>query len=102
MGLAACAPLGADGSGVYAAAKVCVPNDGAPYHGCNGSTTCSGAYDCMQDFFGDKFCTKSGCANDSVCGPGGSCKTLVCDNAFSSCSGSSKGNPGPGCTANYP
>lgn len=98
-GKPACAPFGADGMGVTAAVKVCVPNDGAPYHGCNGSVTCSGSYDCWIDSSGNSFCSTSGCASNAVCGAGGCCSMMTCANAISACGPTARASVGPGCNS---
>jgi hypothetical protein len=67
---------------------ICKPNDGARWHGCNGSVTCP-SNDCwLNPATGDNYCLP-GCMNDSTCGnPGVACchTDLTCHNAIESCS----------------
>ena len=59
---------------IVRAPHVCKPDDGAPYHGCNGAlVTCSGATNfCYADSIG-YFCTHQ-CTTDTQCGnPGNAC-----------------------------
>lgn len=61
-----CAPdIDADGNpiGPY----ICVPNDGAAYHGCSGLTSCKGTDCCFIDAQANQFCVAP-CLNDSQCG----------------------------------
>jgi hypothetical protein len=62
---------------------VCRANDGKPYHGCNGATTCDSGYCCMGDAVGNLFCA-SQCQNDSQCGKA-HCQTY--DNSHTTCLG---------------
>jgi hypothetical protein len=68
LGGTACAQaLGADGT-TPIGVEICTANDGAPYHGCNGVTTCSGgSYCCVTDSFGNHVCAQE-CTSGSMCG----------------------------------
>lgn len=69
---------------------VCTQNDGAPYHGCNGSLTfCSGNYCCVDDVKGNEFCALP-CTNSTMCGTA-SCKTYSF--SHTSCTGPSACGP---------
>lgn len=84
----ACAPV-VSNDVVAAKVYVCKANDGAAWHGCNGSVTCANGYDCWIDGSGNHFCARS-CNNDSQCGNAGvaCCNTQAkCDNAVFSCGG---------------
>lgn len=100
----ACAPV-VVGNAPTAKRFICKPNDGANWHGCNGSTTCTG--DCWGNpATGDYYCLPS-CNSDNTCGNAdvACCNSnLVCSNALQSCSttpptstGSASGNSGGGC-----
>lgn len=79
----ACAPA-VDSSGKLTGPYVCVPDDGSPYRGCVGDSSCTAPYCCVTDKSGNQFCSMP-CSGDSTCGSG------HCD-AFSasSCSGGTK------------
>lgn len=63
----ACAP-NIDTQGNPVGPYVCVPNDGAAYHGCNGAlSTCGGTDCCFIDAKANQFCVAP-CLNDSQCG----------------------------------
>ncbi|MFI5298705.1 MAG: hypothetical protein ACHREM_11455 [Polyangiales bacterium] len=64
--------------------RICVANDGAPYHGCNGGLTCIGGYCCINhtDDTSSNVCEEP-CHNDTQCG-GAKCSTLTTGD----CSGS--------------
>jgi hypothetical protein len=63
----ACA-LAVDSSGTPTGPNVCVPNDGAPYHGCTGNpSSCGVPYCCVADTNGNKFCALP-CTSESTCG----------------------------------
>lgn len=79
----ACAP-NVDTQGNPVGPYVCVLNDGAAYHGCNGAlTSCKGSDCCFTDALANEFCA-SPCTNDSQCGAA-SCVTY--SNANTTCSG---------------
>lgn len=85
----ACAPSvnGKGTPGPY----VCVPDDGAAYHGCNGALTfCSSGTCCFGDSAGNHFCAPS-CATDSDCS-GGTCRSY--DNGSSTCTSTKGCGPG--------
>lgn len=78
----ACAP-NVDTSGNPIGPFICVPNDGAAYHGCHGLlTTCSAPYCCFTDGNDNQFCATA-CVNDSQCGAA-HCRSL--SNANTTCS----------------
>jgi hypothetical protein len=77
-----CAP-GQDAMGNPVGPYICVPNDGMPYDGCHGLTTCGNGYCCFTDAKGNEFCA-SQCTNDSMCGAA-SCVTY--SNANTTCGG---------------
>jgi hypothetical protein len=63
----------------------CLPNDGAAYHGCMGSTTCGSGFDCVQDCKGNEYCAAAAaqsCPGPTWC----TVPTAICRNAVFSCS----------------
>ncbi len=63
----ACGPA-VDTSGNPVGPMVCKANDGQPYDGCNGATTCAGSeYCCVEDNANNLFCA-SQCTNSTMCG----------------------------------
>jgi hypothetical protein len=86
----ACAPLtDTSGNPQTGWPYVCKPNDGTGYDGCNGTTTCSGKYCCVQDANANRFCALT-CTNSSSC-DGGSCQNY--DFSHTSCIGPSACGP---------
>lgn len=62
---------------------VCVPNDGQPYHGCNGAlTSCGSGFCCFTDGKANQFCG-SPCDQLDDCPGGAACNTY--STAHSSC-----------------
>lgn len=79
----ACAPA-VDSSGNPSGPYVCVPNDGAPYHGCSGFlTSCAPEYCCFTDSNQNQFCSAP-CSGDNQCGSA-TCNTY--SNANTTCTG---------------
>ncbi len=81
----ACAPA-VDSSGNPTGPYVCVPDDGSPYQGCLGVSSCTAPYCCVTDKHGNLFCSKP-CTSDSTCGSG-HCDAF--DFSASSCTGATK------------
>lgn len=78
----ACAP-NTDADGNPVGPCVCVPNDGAPYHGCAGVLTSCASGCCFTDKKDNQFCAAE-CLNDSQCGAA-SCNAY--SNANTTCGG---------------
>ena len=63
-------------SGNPIGSPVCVPNDGAPYHGCNNGVACASGYCCLAVGGADNHVCVEGCHDNTQCG-GRTCKTIT-------------------------